>query len=257
MELTGPAVAAWVGAFWWPFIRVGAMVGAAPLLGARMLPVRVRLTVALVLTWALLPFVPPAPAVEPISPTGLAIAAQQLLIGLTMGFMLKLVFAALEIGGNVVAMQMGLGFANLVDPQNGGQMPLLSMFYNIVGSLVFLSLNGHLILFQMLVDSFQTLPVGPAGLSGAELRTVAEWGGRMFGGAVLVALPAIASLMVVNLAFGVMTRAAPQLNIFMVGFPISLMLGLLIVLYSLPSLLPQMQGLLDEVFGILRRFLGA
>lgn len=248
MEISSAEIAAWVGSFIWPLVRIAALMSVAPVFGSRVMPRRVRLILILVLTWTIVPFIPPAPAVEPISPDGMLITVQQVLIGLTMGFILRLVFAALEVGGHVIAMQMGLGFATLMDPQNSGQMPLLSHFYNLMGTLVFLALNGHLILLQMLVESFHSMPVGATGLLAADLWTLVSWGSQMFAGAVLIALPAIASLLVVNLAFGVMTRAAPQFNIFAVGFPITLMLGLLIVLYSLPVLLPQMQRLLDEAF---------
>ncbi len=248
MQLGSAEIAAWVGAFLWPLTRVAALVSVAPVFGSRTLPRRVRLMLALALTWAIVPFVPPVPAVEPVSPTGLLIVAQQVLIGLSMGFVLRLVFGALELGGQMVATQMGLGFASLVDPQNGAQSPLLSQFYTLLGTLVFLSLNGHLLLVRLLVDSFATLPVAATGVDRDLLWTLVGWASRTFAGAVLIALPAVASLLVVNLAFGVMTRAAPQLNIFAVGFPITLVLGLLILLYNLPTLLYQLNGLFEDAF---------
>jgi len=255
VQFSSAEIATWVGSFLWPLIRIAALVSVAPVLGSRLMPQRLRLILVLVLTWTVLPFIGPIPAVEPLSATGLLIIAQQVLIGTSMGFMLKLVFGALQLGGQVIAMQMGLGFANLIDPQNGGQMPLLSSFYNLVGTLVFLALNGHLLLLQLLVESFHSLPVATTGLLPHDLWALVNWASQMFAGAVLIALPAIASLMVVNLAFGVMTRAAPQLNIFAVGFPISLILGLLICLYSLPTLLPQLQRLLDGAFQTTRQLL--
>ena len=146
-------------------------------------------------------------------------------------------------------MQIGLSFASLADPQNGAQSPLLSQLYTLLGTLIFLALNGHLLLIQLLVDSFTALPVAPTtGIDRDWLWVLINWGSQMFAGAVLVALPAIAALLVVNLAFGVMVRAAPQLNIFAVGFPITLVLGLLIILYSLPTLLYQLEHLFAEAF---------
>lgn len=248
MHFSSAEITAWVGAFLWPLTRVAALVSVAPVLGSRILPARIRLMVALALTWAILPFAPPAPAVEPFSPVGLLIVAQQVLIGLSLGFLLRLVFGALELGGQMVATQMGLSFASLVDPQSGAQSPLLSQFYTLLGTLVFLSLNGHLLLIRLLVESFAALPLAATGADRDLLWTLVAWAGRMFGWAVLISLPAMASLLVVNLAFGVMTRAAPQLNIFAVGFPITLVLGLLILLYSLPTLLYQLDGLFTEAF---------
>lgn len=248
MQISSAEAAAWVGTFLWPLIRVGALVIVAPIFGSRVVPRQVRLMMALALTWAIIPFVPPMPLVEPLSPTGLLVVAQQMLIGLSMGFLLRLVFGALELGGQVIATQVGLSFASLVDPQSGGQSPLLSQFYTLLGTLVFLALNGHLMLIQLLVDSFTVLPVAPTGADRDWLWMLVNWASHMFAGAVLVALPAIASLLVVNLAFGVMVRAAPQLNIFAVGFPITLVLGLLIIFYSLPTLIYQLNNLFAEAF---------
>lgn len=255
MLLSSADISVWTGSFMWPLIRVGALLSVAPVFGSRLLPRRVRLTLALVLTWVVVPLVPPIPAIEPISPAGLLVTAQQMLIGLIMGFMLRLAFAALEVGGEFLSVQMGLGFASLIDPQNGGPMPVLSHFYDITGTLIFLSLNGHLILIEMLVHSFQTLPIGNENLSPGVFWKLVGWGSQMFAGAVLITLPAIASMLVVNLAFGVMTRASPQLNVFAVGFPITLLLGLVIVLFSLPSLLPQLQQLFDSAFQVISELL--
>lgn len=248
MHVSSTEIAAWVGAFLWPLTRVSALLMVAPVFGSQIVPRRIRLMTALALTWAILPFAPPMPAVEPLSPTGLLVTAQQVLIGLSMGFILRLVFGALDLGGQVIAMQMGLSFASLADPQNGLQSPLLSQLYALLGTLIFLALNGHLLLIRLLVDSFTVLPVAPTGADRDWLWVLVTWANQMFAGAVLVALPAITSLLVVNLAFGVMVRAAPQLNIFAVGFPITLVLGLLIILYSLPTLLYQLDHLFAEAF---------
>jgi len=253
---TSAELASWIGGLLWPLTRIGALLSVAPMFSARVLPRRVRAALALALTVAVLPLLPPAPAIEPFSADGVIVLIQQLLIGLFMGLVLRLVFAALETAGQVVATQMGLGFASLVDPINGGQMPLLSQFYSMFGMLIFLALDGHLVLIRMLVDSFRALPVGTDGLSLVRYRELAEAGVRIFAGALSVGLPAIASLMVVNLAFGVMSRAAPQLNIFAVGLPITLIFGLLILLFSLPALAPEVARMLDEgyrqIAGMLR-----
>lgn len=256
MQVSSAEIAAWVGAFLWPLTRVSAMLIVAPIFGSRVVPLRIRLMITLALTWTILPFAPPMPIVEPLSPDGLLITAQQVLIGLSMGFILRLVFGALELGGQVIAMQVGLSFASMADPQNGAQSPLLSQLYTLLGTLIFLALNGHLLLIQLLVDSFTALPVAPTGADRDWLWTLVNWGSQMFAGAVLVALPAIAALLVVNLAFGVMVRASPQLNIFAVGFPITLVLGMLIILYSLPTLLYQLEHMFAEAFRTIGKLTG-
>lgn len=246
MPLTSAEITVWVNAFLWTLVRIGALLSVAPGFGHRGLPRRIRLVLTLAIAWAVLPFIPPVPSVDPISPSGLLVTAQQVLIGVAMGFLLRLVFGALEVGGQLIAMQMGLGFATLIDPQSSNPIPLVSSFYNLLGTLVFLSLNGHLAVLRMLIESFQLIPISAEGLLPENLWTLVNWASHLFAGAVLIALPAVASLLVVNLAFGVMTRAAPQLNIFAVGFPVTLMMGLLVIFFSLPTLLPQLQRLLEN-----------
>jgi flagellar biosynthetic protein FliR len=256
MNFTSAELTAWIGSFLWPLFRVGAMVGAAPILGARVVPMRMRLGLALVITLVIVPLLPAAPAVEPLSGAGLVITFNQLVIGLALGFSLRLVFSAIEIAGQIIGQLMGLGFASMIDPENGVQVPVVSQFYSICAMLMFLALNGHLLLIQMVADSFRTLPVSTSGIPLVGLRAVADWGGQMFAGAVLVALPAICALLLVNLAFGVMMRSAPQLNIFAVGFPITLLIGMLIMLVTLPSLPDQLGTMFDQVFGLMRYLIG-
>lgn len=255
--LTSSEIAGWVGGFVWPLFRIAAMLSVAPVIGARSLPRRVRAALALVLTAVTVPLLPPGPQVEPMSPAGILIGVQQVLIGLYIGFALRLAFAALETGGQMISTQMGLGYASLIDPQNGASTPLLAQFYGLLGMLIFLGLDGHLLLIETVVESFHVLPVSTDGLALQRWRELADAGAMIFAGAVKFALPAMASLLVVNLAFGVMTRAAPQLNIFAVGLPVTLLLGLAILLYSLPALAPEFRRLIDAAFLLVHRALAA
>jgi len=159
-------------------------------------------------------------------------------------------------GGQVIAMQMGLGFSLMIDPQNGSQAPVLSQFYLLMVILVYLALNGHLVLIEVLVDSFRIMPIGPEGLSADSYWQLAKWGGLIFSGGVGMAIPAIASLLVVNIAFGVMTRAAPQLNIFAIGFPITMLLGFAVIMVGLPSVVPQTTGMFNDTYHLIRDMLG-
>lgn len=256
MTLSTNEVAAWVGGVIWPFVRIGAMLVAAPIFGAGTVPVSVRLAFSLILAWALQPFLPAVPAIDPVSVLGGLVTASQVLIGVAMGFILQMVFSAMVLAGQAVALSMGLGFATLVDAQNGVQVPVVSQLYVILSTLLFLAFNGHLLFLDMLVRSFHLMPVGPLMLSGDALWHIIRWGGTMYAAAILVALPAVASLMLVNVAFGVITRAAPQLNIFAVGFPMTLMLGFVLILFSLPTLAPRFSGLLDQSFTLMRGVLG-
>lgn len=252
MQFTSAELSAWIGAYLWPFIRIGALLSSAAIFGARFVPMRLRLVLALSLTVVIAPTLPPVPAVDGLSGAGLAITAQQVLIGLAMGFTLRLVFTALELGGQLAGQMMGLGFASMIDPQNGVSVPVVSQLYSILGILLFLGFNGHLLLIEVLADSFRTLPIGAAGLSAEGARMLALWGSQMFAGAVVIALPAIAALLLVNMSFAVMMRAAPQLNIFAVGFPATLLFGLFVVMLSLTGLPNQLMLLTQGYFDLLR-----
>lgn len=251
MTLTYTQLNALLSEFLWPFLRIGAVFAAAPVFSSRLVPVRVRILLAVVLSWMLIPLIPDPPLIEPLSAAGIMVAVQQILIGVTMGFVLQVVFAALAFAGEAVAMSMGLGFASMMDPQNGTQVPVVSSYYVIVATLLFLALNGHLILIGLLADSFRTLPVG-GGVEREILWTLAVWTGHIFSGGLLVALPAVTSMLLVNLAFGVITRSAPQLNIFAVGFPIALFIGFLLLFYTVPGIAPRFENLLSLGFGAIR-----
>jgi flagellar biosynthetic protein FliR len=252
IAFTSVELNAYVGSLLWPFMRIGAMLMAAPVFGARLVPVRVRLALAVMLAWILSPMVyHDVVVIDPLSAEGLMVAAQQVLIGLAMGFTLQLVFSAVVIAAQSMAMGMGLGFATAVDPQNGVQVPVVAHYYLTLATLIFLAMNGHLLLIQVLVDSFQSLPVGVDGLSREGIWALVNWGGRMFAGAVLIALTAMTSLLIINIAFGVMSRAAPQLNIFGVGFPVMMGAGFIVIMLGLPGLTPQLADLLQDAFELI------
>lgn len=248
MHLTSAEITAWIGTFFWPFLRIGAMLMVVPVFSGRLMPARMRVVLALVLTWSIALNLPQAPAVEPLSGAGMMITLQQLGIGLLMGFLLQLVFAAVAFGGQVIAYSMGLGFASMVDPANGVQVPVVSQYFVIIATLTFLMLDGHLVLFYLVADSFRAMPVAVDGITRNDLWSVVQWGSQVFLGGLLMALPAVVALLLVNLTFGVVTRAAPQLNIFAVGFPITMLLGFWILWATLPNVEEHFSDLLDLAF---------
>jgi flagellar biosynthetic protein FliR len=252
MTLTMAEISGWIGSFLWPFFRIGAMFMVAPVTGSTNVPVRARLMLSLAVTAIVVPLLPPPPLVTPFSWPALAIILQQVLIGASMGFALMLVFSAIVTGGQLIAMQMGLGFASMVDPQNGTQVPVLSQLYVLMTTLLFLGLDGHLILIRLMVESFELLPIADVGLDRDAFRALAAWGTQMFAGALWLALPAMASLLVVNIAFGVMARSAPQLNIFAIGFPVTMMMGFVVVLFTLPNVVPQFNRILERGFDLIQ-----
>ncbi|HHL45931.1 MAG TPA: flagellar biosynthetic protein FliR [Gammaproteobacteria bacterium] len=252
MLFSAAEITAWIGALLWPFFRIGAMVMSAPITGAQTVPMRVKLFITLVLTMVIAPQLPPAPQIDPFSPMTLLLIIQQVLIGVAMGTALQLVFAAIVTGGQIIAYQMGLGFASMVDPQTGVTVPVVSQLYLLATSLLYLAFNGHLVLIEVVAESFNSMPIAPDGLTRDGIWQLVSWGSEMFAGAVLISIPTVAAILVVNIAFGVMVRAAPQLNIFAVGFPVTLTLGFLAMMFTFPSLLPQTEHLVQNVFLLIR-----
>ncbi|MCS6786061.1 MAG: flagellar biosynthetic protein FliR [Thiobacillaceae bacterium] len=245
ISVTSAQLEAWLSAFLYPFFRILAWLAADPLLGNRAAPAQVRVALAFMLTVALAPALPPPPAVPLISGDGLLILIQQLLIGLALGFALRIVFAALELAGQFIGLQMGLSFATLVDPIHGAQTPVLAQFLIITAVLILFAFDGHHMILTALVESFHALPVAVLPLSGTDLGALVAFGGTIFTLGLKIALPVTAALLVTNLAIGMMTRAAPQLNIFAVGFPLTLAAGLLVLHYTvvhLPQALEQLWG---------------
>ncbi len=255
MSFTDAQLSAWLAAFMWPFLRIGAMVMAAPVFNSRQVPMRVRLLLAFALTLIIAPLIPPPPVVPVFSHQAFIIALQQVLIGIAMGFILQMVFGALVFGGQVIALSMGLGFASMMDPQNGVQVPVVSQYYLILATLSFLLLNGHLFLLQVLADSFHTLPVAMDGISRNGLHDLIAWASRMFVGGLLIALPSMAVLLLVNLGMGIASRAAPQLNIFAVGFPVAMLVGFALMWVTLPDVLSNFGELLNDAFALMMRLL--
>jgi flagellar biosynthetic protein FliR len=240
----------WLAIYLWPFFRIGACFMAAPVFGAQFVPARVRLLLAGAVTIIVAPLVPP-PQITPFSLAGIVVTLHQVIIGLATGFALQLIFDAVAMGGQLLSNTMGLGFAFNVDPLRGASTPVVGQFYVLLVTLTFLALNGHLLLVETLAQGFTTLPVGP-GLDSTALWNVVMWGSQLFSGAVMVALPGMTALLVVNIAFGLMSRAAPSLNLFAVGFPVTLIAGLVIVYAGLPAVQATFIDSLEAAFGIVR-----
>lgn len=254
LELTTGQLEGWVAQAFFPFARIGACLMVAPLFGARFVPARTRIVLAVALTALVVPLLP-APTVTPFSGQGFVVVAQQLLIGVALGFALQVVFDALGLAGQLLANSMGLSFAFNVDPLRGSSTAALGQLYIILATLVFLALDGHLALVQVLVDGFKPMPIG-AGLSHDALWAIVIWGGTLFSGAISIALPGVTALLIVNLAFGVVSRAAPSLNLFAVGFPISLVIGLLVVLAGMGPLIEGIAQLIGQGLAFLRELSG-
>jgi flagellar biosynthetic protein FliR len=236
LTFTDAQVLAWVSPILWPFLRVLALFGTMPVIAQRSVPMRLRVALAFLIALCAQASLPEMPLVALDSPQAFLVVLQQVLIGLSLGFAARLVFAAIELAGELVGLQMGLNFAGFFDPVSGGQATAVSRFYGVTVSWLFIVINGHLLLVAAVVQSFQAFPVGPEPF--AFLRSVQPqlWGAEIFSLGLWIALPMIAMLLFVNLVLGIVSRVAQQMNVFAIGFPITLSVGLLGVLLTLPMM---------------------
>ena len=218
-----------------PFLRLSAMMIVAPIFSAPGFNVRTRLVLSILVAALVAPSIEVPPGFELFSAGGLFMAMQEIAVGLMIGFILQLAFGAIVFGAQAMSMTMGLGFAMAVDPQNGVQVPVVAQLYVILGTLLFLALDGHLLLISAVVESYLLVPAGTASLSAASLSALVTLGSLVFAGGILLAIPVMTALLLINLAFGIITRTAPQLNIFAVGFPVTILPGLLIMFIVLPG----------------------
>lgn len=248
MLISDSQIATWITTGWLPFVRISAAMMAAPLFSHRAIPRQIRLGVALMLAMLLMPWQPALPDFNPLSLQGVLLTANELLLGICLGFMLQLVFEAVMFAGQFVATGMGLGFASVIDQQQGISVAVMGQFFMLITMLLFLAMNGHLAFIKMLADSFVAWPVGTAVVQPETFGVLLTAIGGMLRNALGIALPAVVALLVVQIAMGVMSRAAPTLNLFAVGFPVTLMLGLIVIERTLPALLPQVQRLLTMAF---------
>ena len=256
ITLTTGQLETWIGQVLWPFVRVGSCLMVAPVFSSQAVPARIRIVLAGAIAMILAPMIVVPQDLTAFSIAGLVVTAQQVVIGIALGFCLQLVFDAITLGGQLIANSMGLSYALSLDPIRGTGSTALGEMYSIFVTLVFLALNGHLRLIEVLADGFRTLPIGGTGFGPADLWQVVIWGGTLFGGALSIALPAITALLIVNLAFGMVSRAAPALNLMAVGFPVMLIFGLLVLVVSVPQLLSGFERLLEQSFTVLQSLSG-
>lgn len=240
----------------WPIPRISGLMLSLPMFSSMLVPLRIKIVFVFALAFVCAPFISTDLRLDHFQGRYVVFVVYELLLGLLMGFILQLVFQVFIMGGQIIAMQAGLGFATMVDPTTNASVPLVSQFLLIMVSLMFLALNGHLAAFDALLSSFREMPVGKISLGLSALGSVVAFSGWMFKESVMVALPAILALLIVNLGFGVMSRVAPQLNLFSMGIPISLVMGMVIIRISLPGLASQITTSLEEgmrlIVGVLR-----
>lgn len=252
MELTVDSLIAWVSQVVWATLRIGGFVMVVPIFGNQLVPARVKVALSLAVGIAVAPLLSDLPVLADFSLVSVITVAEQLLAGIGLGFATSVFFQLFVVAGQFMGMQMGLGFALMADPVNGVQVTAWSQFYLLMVSLMYLAVNGHLLLLEVLVRGFELYPTGIGVGLGEFAQRIAALGSWMFVGGVLIALPAVTALLIVNLAFGVMSRSAPQLNVFSLGFPFAIVFGAVIMWVALQGWLPQFDRLFAEFVDIVR-----
>ncbi len=245
ISLTSAELNAWIVAFFFPLARILALLVAAPPFNNPVVPVRVTLLLGIAIAVAITPALPAIPVIEPASGLGLLILAQQMIIGFAMGFTLRLVFSAVDMTGNMISNQMGLGFATAYDPQSASQTVVISEFLGMLALLIFMAIDGHLMVIATLVRSFTVLPIGAEAIANGTWSNIANAGGVIFSSGVLLALPIVVALMITNIALGVLGRVAPQLNLMAIGFPITIILGFAALFISMSHLGAPLQQMFE------------
>lgn len=242
-SVTSDQLSVWMVAFLWPFVRMLALISTAPIFSEASVPRSTKIGLAALLAMVVAPTLGPMPAVPLVSVGGFWILIQQVLIGAAMGFSMRMVFAMVQTAGDYVGLQMGLSFASFFDPSSGGNTVVVARLLHVLTVLIFLSLDAHLMLIMMLVESFHTLPIADAPLAAGGWFLLVSAGGQIVSGGLMLALPLIATLLTLNLAMGILNRVSPQFSIFSVGFPVTLLAGigmlLLLMQYLAPFLEPR------------------
>lgn len=244
----------WLTTFFWPFVRLTAFLSASPLWGHDSVPMRAKIGLAVLLAVVLGPTLPPLPAVPLVSWASLGIVIEQMVIGVAMGLTMRVIFAVVQAAGEIIGLQMGLGFATFFAPDTGTNTMILSRLLYMISLLIFLALDGHLIVLEILAASFTSLPIGQA-LDPAAGITLVRYAGSILASGLLLALPLVAALLTINLAMGILNRASPQLTVFAVGFPLTLTVGLVLMMVLMNDLGRFLEGLFGGGLQFLRQFI--
>lgn len=255
VEVTFAQLQGWLVAFLWPFARITAFMAVSPLWGHSSVPNRVKVGLAALITITIAPILPPMPDIAVMSWAGFGIMIEQIIIGLAIGLVMHIVFAVVQASGEFIGLQMGLGFASFFDAASGTNIMILSRILYMVTLLMFLAVNGHLMVLETLVMSFQTLPIGLETLNANAFELLARYGGTIFSSGMLLALPLVGSLLIINLALGILNRSAPQLTVFNIGFPTSLTVGLTLMMVLMTDLGRFLERLFSQGLGFMQELI--
>lgn len=239
-----------LGDFIWNVLRLSAFFMVVPIFGNKLISRRIRIALVMAVAAALTPILTVGFDLREVGMDHFVTLLTHILFSVGLGFSAAIFFQLFVIAGQFIGMQMGLGFAAMVDPGNGVQVTVWSQFFLMLVTLSFLAINGHLVMVEILIKGYQLLPATEALQVDQFGWQIAALGGWMFVGGILLAIPAVVSLLIVNIAFGIMNRSAPQLNVFALGFPFSLLFGLVVIWFLLHGWSDQFSRLLNSFFDL-------
>jgi flagellar biosynthesis protein FliR len=236
ISITEAQLDAWLSPVFWPFLRVLALFSVAPVFSMRVIPVRARVGLAFLIAVCAQESLSGQVLISLRGDAAVAAVLQQVIVGLSVGFAVRLVFGAVDLAGELIGLQMGLNFAAFFDPAANAQVSAVSRFFGYTVLLLFVVANGHLMVLMALIQSFKVFPLGQEPMAAIQQLRLHELGSMLFSSALWIALPMIGLLMMVNLTLGVISRVAPQMNIYAVGFPVTLSIGMLGIAMTMPVL---------------------
>lgn len=252
MTITEAQLTTLIASVFWPMVRIGALFTAMPVIGNKQLSVKVKVLLSLAVALIVAPTLETPPLVDVFSGAAVLILVNQIIIGIVMGFSLHMVLGSLAIAGEIVGYSMKLGMAKMADPINGVQVPIVTMLYLTLAMLIILAMDIHLIMIQLLVDSFTVFPVGVEGISTDTFWRLVGWGTRMYEIGLVMAMPILGALLLLDVAQGFMQRAAQQFQIFAVGFPITVLGGMILIWVTLPAVMDNFVLAMDEIMQFIR-----
>ncbi|GHC26107.1 flagellar biosynthetic protein FliR [Aidingimonas halophila] len=255
VEVTFAQLQAWLVAFLWPFTRITAFFMASPLWGHSSVPNQAKIGLGALLAIVIAPTLPSMPEIPIMSWAGLGIMVEQVVIGVSIGIVMRVMFAAVQAAGEFIGLQMGLAFATFFSPDTGANSMVLSRIFYMIALLMFLALNGHLIVIEILATSFDTLPIGMGRFDAGAFEMIARFGSTIFLSGMLLAIPLVGALLIINLSLGILNRAAPQLTVFNIGFPMSLTVGVILLMVLMTDYQRFLEGLFSETLFFLRDML--
>lgn len=257
VEITFAQLQGWLIAFLWPFARITAFMAVSPLWGHSSIPNQAKVGLAALVTIVIAPILPAMPNVAIMSWAGIGIMIEQIVIGLAIGLVMHIVFAVVQAAGEYIGLQMGLAFATFFDASSGTNIMVLSRILYMITLLMFLAFNGHLMVLETLVMSFETLPIGISGLNPGAFDLLARYAGTIFAAGMLLALPVVGALLIINLCLGILNRSAPQLTVFNIGFPTSLTVGLTLLMVLMTRIDRFLQALFSQGLGMMQNLIEA